>query len=93
MNAAILILAATVFFKTGRTDVAEIKTAHELLKPMLGSNLAPTLFAIALIASGQSSTVTGTLAGQIVMEGYLRIRINPWMPIAIPSSNRNYTKR
>jgi manganese transport protein len=79
VNAAILVLAATVFFKTGRTDVAEIKTAHELLKPMLGSELAPALFAIALIAAGQSSTVTGTLAGQIVMEGYLRIRINPWM--------------
>jgi manganese transport protein len=79
VNAAILVLAATVFFKTGRTDVAEIKTAHELLKPMLGSELAPALFAIALIAAGQSSTVTGTLAGHIVMEGYLRIRINPWM--------------
>ena len=79
VNAAILVLAATVFFKTGRTDVAEIKTAHELLKPMLGSELAPALFAIALIAAGQSSTVTGTLAGQIVMEGYLHIRINPWM--------------
>ncbi|MEO7394481.1 MAG: Nramp family divalent metal transporter [Chitinophagaceae bacterium] len=79
VNAAILVLAATVFFKTGRTDVAEIKTAHELLAPMLGSNLAPTLFAIALIASGQSSTITGTLAGQIVMEGYLKLRINPWV--------------
>jgi manganese transport protein len=79
VNAAILVLAATVFYKTGRTDVAEIRTAHELLAPMLGSNLAPTLFAIALIAAGQSSTVTGTLAGQIVMEGYLRLRINPWM--------------
>ncbi|MCW3073019.1 MAG: iron transporter [Flaviaesturariibacter sp.] len=79
VNAAILVLAATVFFKTGRTDVAEIKTAHELLSPMLGSNLAPILFAVALIAAGQSSTVTGTLAGQIVMEGYLRLRINPWI--------------
>lgn len=79
VNAAILVLAATVFFKTGRTDVAEIKTAHELLEPMLGSKLAPILFAVALIAAGQSSTITGTLAGQIVMEGYLRIRINPWM--------------
>jgi len=77
VNAAILILAATVFFKTGRTDVGDIKTAHELLSPMLGSTLASTLFAIALIASGQSSTVTGTLAGQIVMEGYLKLRINP----------------
>ena len=77
INAAILILAATVFFKTGRTDVGEIKQAYQLLSPMLGSTIASTLFAVALIASGQSSTVTGTLAGQIVMEGYLRIRINP----------------
>src|SRR5688572_22302876 len=79
VNAAILILAATVFFKTGRTDVAQIKDAHELLAPLLGSTIAPTLFAIALIAAGQSSTITGTLAGQIVMEGYLRLRINPWI--------------
>jgi len=79
VNAAILVLAATVFFKTGRTDVAEIKQAHELLAPMLGSELAPILFAVALIASGQSSTITGTLAGQIVMEGYLRLRIAPWI--------------
>jgi manganese transport protein len=79
VNAAILILAATVFFKTGRTDVAEIKQAHELLEPMLGTGLAPILFAVALIASGQSSTITGTLAGQIVMEGYLRLRIAPWI--------------
>lgn len=78
VNAAILVLAATVFFKTGRTDVAEIKTAHVLLKELLG-NTAPVLFAIALIAAGQSSTITGTLAGQIVMEGYLRLRINPWI--------------
>lgn len=77
INAAILILAATVFFKTGRTDVGEIKQAHELLSPMLGSTIASTLFAVALIAAGQSSTITGTLAGQIVMEGYLRLRINP----------------
>jgi manganese transport protein len=79
VNAAILVLAATVFFKTGRTDVAEIKEAHQLLAPLLGSQIAPYLFAIALIAAGQSSTITGTLAGQIVMEGYLRLRINPWM--------------
>ena len=79
VNAAILVLAASVFYKTGRTDVAEIKEAYKLLDPMLGSKLAPTLFAIALIAAGQSSTVTGTLAGQIVMEGYLRLRINPWV--------------
>lgn len=79
VNAAILVLAATVFFKTGRTDVAEIKVAHELLQPFLGTELAPILFAVALIASGQSSTITGTLAGQIVMEGYLQLRIAPWV--------------
>ncbi|MEO5593291.1 MAG: Nramp family divalent metal transporter [Chitinophagaceae bacterium] len=77
VNAAILILAAAVFFKAGRTDVAEIKDAHQLLAPMLGSTIAPVLFAVALIAAGQSSTITGTLAGQIVMEGYLLLRINP----------------
>ena len=79
VNAAILILAATVFYKTGRTDVGEIRTAHQLLDNLLGSKWAPRLFAIALIAAGQSSTITGTLAGQIVMEGYLRLRINPWI--------------
>ncbi|HZF66060.1 MAG TPA: Nramp family divalent metal transporter [Chitinophagaceae bacterium] len=79
VNAAILVLAATVFYKTGRTDVAEIREAHLLLDHLLGSSLAPVLFAVALIAAGQSSTVTGTLAGQIVMEGYLRLRINPWV--------------
>lgn len=77
VNAAILILAATTFFKTGRTEVAQIEEAHQLLSPLLGSNIASTVFAIALIAAGQSSTVTGTLAGQIVMEGYLRLRLNP----------------
>lgn len=79
INAAILILAATVFFNTGRTAVGEIKEAYQLLSPVLGSGIASTLFAIALIASGQSSTITGTLSGQIVMEGYLSIRINPMM--------------
>ncbi len=77
VNAAILILAATVFYVNGHTDVAKIEDAHKLLQPMLGTKLAPMLFAIALIAAGQSSTVTGTLAGQIVMEGYLSLRINP----------------
>ena len=79
VNAAILILAASVFFKTGNTDVAKIEDAHKLLAPLLGTKLAPILFAVALIAAGQSSTITGTLAGQIVMEGYLSIRINPWL--------------
>jgi manganese transport protein len=79
VNAAILILAAAVFFKSGRTNIAEIQDAHRLLEQLLGNHWAPMLFAIALIAAGQSSTVTGTLAGQIVMEGYLRLRINPWL--------------
>src|SRR5215203_3900183 len=79
VNAAILVLAATVFFKTGRTEVAEIKEAHQLLPSFLGTKFAPILFAIALIASGQSSTITGTLAGQIVMEGYLQLRIAAWV--------------
>ena len=78
VNAAILVLAATVFFRSGNTSAASIKDAYQLL-PMLGTNLAPRLFAIALIAAGQSSTLTGTLAGQIVMEGYLQLRINPWL--------------
>ncbi len=77
VNAAILIVAATVFHKTGN-HVSEIKEAHRLLPAFLG-NVAPVLFAVALIASGQSSTVTGTLAGQIIMEGYLSLRINPML--------------
>ncbi len=79
VNAAILILAATVFYKNGMYEVAEIQDAHKLLEPMLGTQWAPALFAIALIAAGQSSTITGTLAGQIVMEGYLNLRIQPWI--------------
>lgn len=79
VNAAILVLAAKVFFESGRTGVAELKDAHSLLHSLLGTKLAPTLFAIALIAAGQSSTITGTLSGQIVMEGYLQLRINPWI--------------
>jgi manganese transport protein len=78
VNAAILVLAASAFYKNGYNDVVDISNAHELLKGLFG-NLAPTLFAIALIAAGQSSTVTGTLAGQIVMEGYLNLRISPWL--------------
>ena len=77
VNAAILILAGAVFFKSGRTEVASITEAHKLLSPLLGTKIASILFAVALIAAGQSSTITGTLAGQIVMEGYLRLRINP----------------
>lgn len=79
VNAAILILAAATFYTAGRHDVADIQDAHKLLAPMLGSGWAATLFALALIAAGQSSTITGTLAGQIVMEGYLNLRIQPWV--------------
>ncbi len=77
VNACILILAAAAFFKSGHSNVATIQDAHTLLQGMLGTKLAPLLFAVALIAAGQSSTVTGTLAGQVVMEGYLQLRINP----------------
>lgn len=79
VNAAILILAGSVFFKSGLYGVADIQDAHRLLEPMLGTRWAPILFAIALLCSGQSSTITGTLAGQIVMEGYLNIRLQPWI--------------
>ncbi|ESU29893.1 manganese transport protein mnth [Flavobacterium limnosediminis JC2902] len=79
VNAAILILAASTFYRNGLFDVAEIQDAHKFLEPLLGSHWAPTLFAVALIAAGQSSTITGTLAGQIVMEGYLNLRIQPWV--------------
>ncbi|MBK5284926.1 MAG: Nramp family divalent metal transporter [Bacteroidia bacterium] len=79
VNAAILILAASTFFMNGMFDVAEIQDAHKFLAPLLGNNLAPIFFAIALIAAGQSSTLTGTLAGQIIMEGYLNLRIAPWL--------------
>ncbi len=78
VNAGILILAGAIFFKTGNSHVGEIKEAHRLLPSFLG-NAAPILFAVALIAAGQSSTVTGTLAGQIIMEGYLSLRINPML--------------
>ena len=79
VNAAILVLAASTFFKAGLYEVAEIQDAHQLLAPLLGTDLAPLLFGIALVAAGQSSTITGTLAGQIVMEGYLNLRIAPWL--------------
>jgi len=79
VNAAILVMAGAVFFKHGYYQITEIQDAHGLLAPLLGTTLAPKLFAIALIASGQSSTITGTLAGQIVMEGYINLRITPWL--------------
>jgi manganese transport protein len=79
INASILILAAATFHKTGQTNVAELDQVHSFLAPLLGSAFAPTLFAIALLCCGLNSTVTATLSGQIVMEGFLDIRLPPWM--------------
>jgi manganese transport protein len=79
INAAILIVAAAAFHWTGHQEVAEIQDAYKLLSPVLGVGIASTLFAIALLASGQNSTLTGTLAGQIVMEGFLNFRMRPWL--------------
>ncbi|WP_027233250.1 Nramp family divalent metal transporter [Phyllobacterium sp. UNC302MFCol5.2] len=79
INASILILAAATFHTTGRTEVAELGEAHSLLAPLLGLAIAPTLFGIALLCCGINSTVTATLAGQIVMEGFLHIKLAPWL--------------
>ena len=79
VNAAILIVSAAAFHATGHSEVARIEDAHRLLAPILGSALASVLFAVALLSSGQSSTITGTLAGQVVMEGFLRVRLQPWL--------------
>jgi manganese transport protein len=79
INASILILAAATFNKTGKTDVAELEQVHSFLAPLLGSAIAPTLFGIALLCCGLNSTVTATLSGQIVMEGFLDIRLPPWL--------------
>src|SRR5215218_7026863 len=78
INASILILAAATFNKTGKTDVSELEQVHSFLAPLLGSAIAPTLFGIALLCCGLNSTVTATLAGQIVMEGFLEVRLPPW---------------
>jgi manganese transport protein len=79
INAAILILAATAFHWSGHSDIASIQSAFQLLSPLLGVGVAGVIFALALLASGQNSTLTGTLAGQIVMEGFLNIRLTPWL--------------
>ncbi len=79
VNAAILVLAGAVFHLSGHQDVARLEDAHRLLAPLVGTSLASVAFAVALLCSGQASTITGTLAGQIVMEGFLRIRIRPWL--------------
>lgn len=79
VNAAILITAAATFHGKGVGEVAEIQDAYKLLTPLLGTTLASTVFALALLASGQNSTITGTLAGQIIMEGFINIRLKPWL--------------
>jgi manganese transport protein len=79
INASILILAAATFHRAGKVDVAELDQAHSFLAPLLGSTLAPTLFAIALLCCGLNSTITATLSGQIVMEGFLKFRVRPWL--------------
>ncbi len=79
INASILILAAAAFHGTGTGEVADLGKAHELLNPLLGSSLAPTLFAVALICCGLNSTVTATIAGQAVMEGFIHIKLQPWL--------------
>jgi manganese transport protein len=79
VNASILILAAASFHSTGQTNVSDLSEAHRIIGPLLGATLAPSLFAVALLACGLNSTVTATLAGQAVMEGFLRIRLQPWI--------------
>jgi manganese transport protein len=79
INAAILVMAAAVFHGTGHQDVADISDAYQLLSPLLGTTMASVLFAVALLCSGQNATLTGTLAGQIVMEGFMNLRLRPWL--------------
>jgi manganese transport protein len=79
INAAILVMAASVFHGSGHEDVADISDAYQLLSPLLGTTLASVLFAVALLCSGQNATLTGTLAGQIVMEGFINLRLRPWL--------------
>jgi manganese transport protein len=83
INAAILVMAAASFHGTGHQDVADIGDAYQLLSPLLGTTMASVLFAIALLCSGQNATLTGTLAGQIVMEGFINLRLRPWLRRAI----------
>jgi manganese transport protein len=79
VNAAILIVAAAVFHRSGHFEVAAIEDAYKLLSPLVGAGFASTLFAVALLASGQNSSITGTLAGQVVMEGFIQMKVAPWM--------------
>ena len=79
VNAAILIVAAAVFHRSGHFEVAAIEDAYKLLSPLVGAAGASTLFAVALLASGQNSSITGTLAGQVVMEGFIHLKVSPWL--------------
>ena len=79
INAAILVMAAAVFHGSGNESVADINDAYQLLSPLLGTTMASVLFAVALLCSGQNATLTGTLAGQIVMEGFINLRLRPWL--------------
>jgi manganese transport protein len=79
INAAILVMAAAIFHGTGHESIADISDAYQLLAPLLGTTAASVLFAIALLCSGQNATLTGTLAGQIVMEGFMNLRLRPWL--------------
>jgi manganese transport protein len=79
INGAILVMSAAVFHGSGHEDVADINDAYVLLSPLLGTTMASILFAVALLCSGQNATLTGTLAGQIVMEGFINLRIRPWL--------------
>jgi manganese transport protein len=79
VNAAILIVAAAVFHRSGHFEVAAIEDAYKLLSPLVGAGFASTLFAVALLASGQNSSITGTLAGQVVMEGFIHFKLQPWL--------------
>jgi manganese transport protein len=79
INGAILVVSAAAFHGTGHENVADISDAYTLLSPLLGATLASTLFAVGLLLSGQNATLTGTLAGQIVMEGFLNLRLRPWL--------------
>jgi manganese transport protein len=79
VNAAIVVVAAAVFYRSGHFEVAAIEDAYRLLSPLVGASAASTLFAVALLASGQNSSITGTLAGQVVMEGFIHIKLQPWL--------------
>ena len=89
INAAILIMAAATFHGTGHEDVADIGDAYQLLSPLLGTTMASVLFAVALLCSGQNATLTGTLAGQIVMEGFINLRLRPWLRRLITRLHRH----